>query len=164
MTHRDAVLLWRVLNTPEVRDSCPSPRFAYAVARNKQRLESVMKALETARTASQEVRDYVGERQKLVLSCAVQREGKPVFSSDGENVLLDPVRKEEYELAAAKLDAQYPTAKRQIAELDAALEALMAEPVDFAPYQVSLDDVPAGLPARVYDALLWMVRPPETAV
>lgn len=158
MTNGDVIRLHMGLK--EVGDFGGNRKFSYAVARNLDACERVLRVLDKMREMSSEMRDFEKARLKLVDKYA-QRDSsnRPKQTEDGHTILKD---REGFEREIGELRE---THKEAIAEHEAKLEAygdLLDEPAgDVRLYKTDLEKVPKEVKPIQLARILKIIKEPE---
>ena len=140
----------------ELKHFPASIKFTYALARNRARLAPAVGAWEQACFPRPPYQEYDARRVEVCREfCLKDEGGAPRI--EGQQFIMDPARREEFEAAMAELRREYAEA---LTDREAQLreaEALLEEPADVELYRLPLEHFPDGLTLVQMNGLMPMV-------
>lgn len=147
-------------------------RFSYAVSRNKQRLELVIKSLDEMATPNEEHKKFIDEREELLKEYSKKDEdGNPVIHQTPgpmgqmkKGFLIPNVtdKSSDFNVQLEKLQKKHKKTIDEQAEKEKKYqEYLENEADDFEPIMVDWKLVPDGLSQQAMDGVFFMIKPEE---
>ena len=161
MKKREAFELWSALES--LKAVKPSPKFGYAMARNREKLKPFISSIqEAAKFDDPEFSEYEKKRQEIVKALSKGEDGKPTMKAEGgrQSYAVPPERLGELNEQIEALQAEYAEMIERRKAHNVAIEELldteMEEPIKF--HKVSLDAFPdTGISQEQYNLLLPLI-------
>jgi hypothetical protein len=156
-----------------VEGSGMKARFSYAVSRNKQLLEPIIKSLEEMTKPNDEHKKFTDERQELLKEYAKKDEdGNPMVqripgpnNQVRESFMIPGIndKDNEFNTKLERLKKKHSKAISEQEEREKKYEEYLDEPVDdFTPIMVDWKLVPDGISQQAMDGVFFMIKEEES--
>ena len=161
MTKNDALNLYNGLQNVS---NLKGAKWAYAIARNVEKLRPEVEALRKAYTMSEEFADYEGKRLELARKHSVKEKGTPKTVKIGQTEEYLIADKDKFNQEIAKLQKKYNKAiverKKQLEDFNEILE----EKVEMDLHMIDSDYIPEEITPEQVSAIMPIIREKEDKV
>ena len=161
MTKQEALNLYNGLQNVS---NLKGAKWAYAIARNVEKLRPEVEALRKAYTMSEEFADYEGKRLELAQKYSVKEKNVPKTVKIGQTEEYLIADKDKFNQEVAKLQKKYNKAiverKKQLKDFN----EILGEKIEIDLYMIDSDYIPEEITSGQVSAIMPIIREKEDKV